>query len=144
MKRLICAAAMVLFAVSISACAAKPKQTPATVVATVTTRTTATTAHGPDIYDIEQSIDQGHLDSLGARVLSKELMLYGDFLAEYSPDSRDHTIDDDQRVWVVRVFFPEFDTIRGGVFTNATTTSLYDAETGFYYGYSVSGDEVFD
>ena len=72
-------------------------------------------------------------------------MLYTDFLAQFERDhGRDASIDDDQRVWVVQIFFPEYDTIRGGVFKNATTVSLYDAETGFYYGYSVSGDEVLD
>jgi len=143
MKRLICAAAMVLLAVSISACAAKPEQTPTTVDATVTTQAAVTTAYGPDVYAIEQSIDQAHLDSVGAIVLSKELMTYSDFLADFERDhGRDASIADDQRVWVVQIYFPEFDTIRGGVFKNATTISLYDAETGFYYGYSVHEDEV--
>ena len=141
MKKLICAAALLV--VLLSACAAKPEQTPTTVAATVTTQTTVATAYGPDIYDINQSIDRAHLDSVGAIVLSKELMTYSDFLADFERDyGRDASIADDQRVWVVQIFFPEYDTIRGGVFTNATTVSLYDAETGFYYGYSVSGDEV--
>jgi len=144
MKKLIGAAAMVLLAVSISACAASPAQEEPTAHE-LTTQTPTTTTYGPDTYDIEQSIDQAYLDSLGARVLSKELMLYTDFLAQFERDhGRDASIDDDQRVWVVQIFFPEYDTIRGGVFKNATTVSLYDAETGFYYGYSVSGDEVLD
>jgi len=143
MKKPVCVAALLV--VLLSACAAKPEQTPTTVAATVTTRAAVATAYGPDIYDINQSIDQAHLDSVGARVLSKELMTYSDFLAEFERDhGRDFSIADDQRVWVVRVFFPAFDTIRGGVFKNATTISLYDAETGFYYGYSVNGDEVLD
>ena len=142
MKRLICAAATVLLAASISACSAIPAQEPTTQE--LTTQASVTAAYGPGIYDIEQSIDQAYLDSVGARVLTKELVIYSTYLEEFGEQGKDATIDGDQLVWVVQTFFPEFDTIRGGVFKNATTTSLYDAETGFYYGYSVNGDEVLD
>jgi len=93
--------------------------------------------HG-DLYDINQSIDQAHLDSIGATVLRKEVMPYREYLAQFD-DGRDTSIKDDQRVWVVQIHFPNGFETRAGMFENAVTTSLYDAETGFYYGFSVTG-----
>ena len=90
-----------------------------------------------DVYDINKSIDETHLNAVGTTVLRKEVMLYRDYLAKFD-DGRDTAINDDQRVWVVQTYFPNGFETRAGMFKNAVTTSLYDAETDFYYGYSVT------
>lgn len=138
MKKFTIAILFFALALTCAACATNQAQEP-TTPAPVTT-----TALPPGVYDINQSIDEEYLQSMGARVLSKELMTYRDCLEQFPALGEDHEIDGGQRVWVVQSYYPTFDTIRGGVFANATTISLYNAETGFYYGYSVSGDEVSD
>ena len=114
----------------------------------ITEGTTVASATMPDVsvpinftgYDINNSIDLAHLESVGAVVLLKEVMKYRDFLEKYD-DGRLTAIDDDQLVWVVQTHFPNGFETKSGFFANAITTALYDAETGFYYGFSVTGNE---
>jgi hypothetical protein len=93
-----------------------------------------------DYYDINQSIDKEYLASIGAKILLTEVIPYSTFVEKYDEGSLT-AIDANRLVWVVQIYFPDGYETKVGLFKNATTTSLYDAETGFYFGYSIQGDE---
>lgn len=92
-----------------------------------------------DFYDIELDIDKKELDNVGAKVLSKRVMAYKDYVSE-SNNEKLTAIDDNRMVWVVSVYYPNGFQTKRGLYKNATVTGIYDAETGYYHGFDLVGD----
>ncbi len=92
-----------------------------------------------EYYDIDQRINQEYLDSVGAKLLLKEVMAYSEYSEKFENGERITSIDDDRMVWVLQVSYPNGYSTKVGVFENAVVTALYDAETGWYFGSGVKG-----
>lgn len=89
-------------------------------------------------YDIDDSIDTEYLSSVGASVLQKRLMTYEEYLNEFD-DTSLTSIDSERMIWVVQVSYPNGFETKHGVFMDAVVTGIYDAESGFYFGFNVNG-----
>lgn len=93
-------------------------------------------------YDINQVIDVEYLKSVDAQVCFKEVMTYAEYRDRFEDNDTLSSIADDHLVWVLSVFYPgEYKTKRMTLI-NATVTGLYDAENGFYFGYTVTGEKA--
>ncbi len=92
-----------------------------------------------ELFDVDQRIDEVKLASQGAELLSREVMRYGDYLKTYQ-ESRSPEIEEDRLVWVVSVYYPNGFMTKRGLYKDATVTGLYDAETGYYFGFSLVGE----
>ena len=95
-------------------------------------------------YDIDEVIDQAYLDSVGATIRVKEVMPYCDYCKRFHDEGELTSIDDNRLVWVLQIYFPGKYETKRQTFQNALVTGLYDAETGFYFGYTLTGDKVED
>lgn len=99
-------------------------------------------ANFDDYYDIDQVIDQMFLDSVHATVITKNVMTYKDYRNRVGDDGELTAIDDDHLLWVLQIYYPEGYETKKMTFADATVTGIYDAETGFYFGYSVTGNVI--
>ncbi|MGI6157434.1 MAG: hypothetical protein ACOYH4_03010 [Saccharofermentanales bacterium] len=79
----------------------------------------------------------------GSKILLDKIMTYQEYCDQYDDTCTLTDVDPMRMVRVVRVFHPgEYDTLRGGIYKDATATGLYDAETGFYFGGFVQGEQI--
>lgn len=90
-------------------------------------------------YDIDKEINKEYLDSVGAVILKKEVIPYGEYSKRFENGEKLTSIDSDRMVWVVQISYPNGYETKVGFFENAVATALYDAETGFYFGSGVKG-----
>ncbi|MCL2023502.1 MAG: hypothetical protein FWG82_03930 [Oscillospiraceae bacterium] len=96
----------------------------------------------PDLdkyFDINTVIDQEALAAVNAVVTLKEVMKYSDYTARFDDGEEITAIAPERLVWVLQVYYPKGFETKRGVYSDATVTGLYDAETGFYHGFSLSG-----
>jgi len=96
-----------------------------------------------DFFDIDTTLDKEYLESVGAYVIFKEVMTYADYIENFDSGALT-SIAPDCLVWVRQVYYPKGFETKRGLFKDATVTGLYDAKTGFYHGFFVTGecDEV--
>ncbi len=90
-------------------------------------------------YDIEKSIDRDYLKSVGAEVTVKSVMTYREYCEKFD-DASLTALDSNRLVWVLQIKYPNGFETKRGIFMNATVTGIYDAESGFYFGYNVTDD----
>lgn len=77
-----------------------------------------------------------------SKVLSTTLMTYAQYSREELKEDNPGTIiENDRMVWVIKVDFPSGLKTRGGKFSKAIQTTVFDAETGDLIVVSSIGDE---
>ncbi|MDD4540805.1 MAG: hypothetical protein PHR78_01360 [Eubacteriales bacterium] len=93
-------------------------------------------------FDPLSSDDLERLNDIGASVIENEVLSYDEFIQEFDAEGRLSLIRPHQMLRMLKIYYPNgFSTNRGDVYMNATVTGVYDARTGFYFGYSVTSDE---
>lgn len=89
-------------------------------------------------FDIDSRIDEKALAAVGAKILVKAVMPYEEYLEKFG-EERLTAIALDRVVWVLQVYYPKGYETKRGLYEDATVTGLYDAETGYYHGFSLTG-----
>ncbi|MDR3239024.1 MAG: hypothetical protein LBT44_02920 [Clostridiales bacterium] len=89
-------------------------------------------------FDINTRIDEEYLASVGAAVKLKEVMSYEAFLENFNEEALT-AIAPDCMVYVLQVHYPNGYETRRGLYLDAVVTGLYDAATGYYHGFSLTG-----
>ena len=74
-----------------------------------------------------------------AKLLSLELMRFGDYEKRNQGGSRFYEVAEGRQVWVIKTFYPEYYHYRMGRVKNATVKGVLDAQTGEGISHGFSG-----
>lgn len=95
-----------------------------------------------NLVAINQHLDYQHLIEENAIVNEASLMTFKEYCARlsWSDEYPQLRMDPDRLVWMVEIYYPQFFHPRLGTMKDVTVVSLYDAETGTFFGSSYKGD----
>lgn len=80
------------------------------------------------------------LDKKNAKIEKLEVITFGEYSAMVGEDlGGDLQISPERLIWVVQIYYPQgYEHDRAGLIKNARAIGIYDAETGEYFGQSIT------